>query len=121
MMEIRKGRQYRLTLRSLMIVVAVCALILIPLSRSLQRMEQLRLARLRAALEAKHALELGRKSKSEARRMLQLAPGGDGSEKVDGAQARRRDGSRPRSQRAERREDFNRDSMAGQGLGGGSR
>lgn len=73
MMEVRKGRQYRLTLRSLMIVVAVCALILIPLSRSLQRMEQLRLARLRAVLEAKHALELGRKSKAEALWSLQRA------------------------------------------------
>ncbi|WP_406693886.1 hypothetical protein V5E97_22890 [Singulisphaera sp. Ch08] len=73
MLEAVTPRRYRLTLRSLMIVVAVCALLLFPLSRSIRELERIRQARLRAVQEAKIARDLGRKSKAEALSLLGLA------------------------------------------------
>ena len=73
MLETVKRRRFHLTLRSLMIVVAVCALLLFPLSRSIRQLERVRQARLRAVQEAKLARDLGRKSKAEALRLMHLA------------------------------------------------
>src|SRR3954470_16439820 len=66
-------RRHRLTLGSLMIVVAVCALILFPFSLTVRKLEQARQARLRAIREAKIARVLGRKTRVEALVTLHVA------------------------------------------------
>ncbi|SIO22419.1 hypothetical protein SAMN05444166_3086 [Singulisphaera sp. GP187] len=73
MLEAVPPRRFRLNLRSLMIAVAGCALLLYPLSRAIRGWEQVRQAQLRAVQEAKLARELGRKSKAEALRLMHLA------------------------------------------------
>ncbi|AGA30988.1 hypothetical protein Sinac_6932 [Singulisphaera acidiphila DSM 18658] len=72
MLEAVPPRRFRLRLRSLMIAIAVCALLLYPLSRSIRELEQMRQGRLRAVQEAKLARDLGRRSKAEALRLMHL-------------------------------------------------
>jgi len=60
-----------------MIVVAVCALLLFPITKTVHKAEQLRLGRLRGAHEAKIARELGRMTRREALRAIAIQRAGN--------------------------------------------